>query len=36
MKTTRKRCSGELKARVALEGLRGDLTLAELALIIRA
>jgi hypothetical protein len=36
MKMTSKRCSGELKARVALEGLRGDLTLAELALIIRA
>jgi transposase len=35
MKTTRKRYSGELKARVALEALRGDLTLAELALIAR-
>lgn len=31
MKTTRKRCSGEFKAKVVLEALRGDLTLAELA-----
>ena len=31
MKTTRKRYSGEFKAKVALEAIRGDLTLAELA-----
>ena len=31
MKTTRKRYTGEFKARVALEAIRGDLTLAELA-----
>ncbi len=31
MKTTRKRYSAEFKARVALEAIRGDLTLAELA-----
>lgn len=31
MKTTRKRYSGDFKAKVALEALRGDLTLAELA-----
>jgi transposase len=31
MKTTRKRYSGEFKAKVVLEALRGDLTLAELA-----
>ena len=31
MKTTRKRYSGEFKARVVLAALRGDLTLAELA-----
>ena len=30
MKTTRKRHKGEFKARVALEAIRGDLTLAEL------
>jgi transposase len=28
MKTTRKRYSAELKAKVALEAIRGDLTLA--------
>jgi transposase len=28
MKTTRKRCSGEFKAKVVLEGLRGNLMLA--------
>ena len=31
MKTTRKRYTGEFKAKVALEAIRGDLTLAELA-----
>jgi transposase len=31
MKTTRKRYSPEFKAKVALEAIRGDLTLAELA-----
>ena len=31
MKTTRKRYSAEFKAKVALEAIRGDLTLAELA-----
>ncbi|GGD56369.1 hypothetical protein GCM10010990_01980 [Croceicoccus mobilis] len=31
MKTTRKRYSADFKARVALEAIRGDLTLAELA-----
>ena len=31
MKTTRKRYSAEFKANVALEAIRGDLTLAELA-----
>ena len=31
MKTTRTRYSGEFKAKVALEAIRGDLTLAELA-----
>jgi transposase len=31
MKKTRKRYSAEFKARVALEAIRGDLTLAELA-----
>ena len=31
MKTTRKRYSGDFKAKVALEAIRGDLTLAELA-----
>lgn len=31
MKTTRKRYAGEFKAKFALEALRGDLTLAELA-----
>ena len=31
MKTTRKRYSAEFKARVALDAIRGDLTLAELA-----
>ena len=31
MKTTRKRYSGEFKAKVALEAIRGELTLAELA-----
>lgn len=31
MKTTRKRYSGEFKAKVVLEALRGDLTLVELA-----
>jgi transposase len=31
MKTTRKRYTGEFKARVALEAIRGNLTLAELA-----
>ncbi len=31
MKTTRKRSSVDFKARVALEAIRGDLTLAELA-----
>ena len=31
METTRKRYTGEFKARVALEAIRGDLTLAELA-----
>ncbi len=30
MKTTRKRYSAEFKAKVALEAIRGDLTLAEL------
>ena len=30
MKTTRKRYSADFKARVALEAIRGDLTLAEL------
>ena len=31
MKKTRKRCTGEFKAEVALEAIRGDLTLAKLA-----
>ena len=31
MKMTRKRYTGEFKAKVALEAIRGDLTLAELA-----
>ena len=31
MKTTRKRYSADFKAKVALEAIRGDLTLAELA-----
>lgn len=31
MKTTRKRYTGEFKAKVALEAIRGELTLAELA-----
>ena len=31
MKKTRKRYSAEFKAKVALEAIRGDLTLAELA-----
>jgi transposase len=31
MKTTRKRYSAEFKAKVSLEAIRGDLTLAELA-----
>ena len=31
MKTTRKRYSAQFKAKVALEAIRGDLTLAELA-----
>ena len=31
MKTTRKRYSAEFKSKVALEAIRGDLTLAELA-----
>jgi transposase len=31
MKTTRKRYSAEFKAKVALEAIRGDLTLTELA-----
>ena len=31
MKTTRKRYSAEFKAKVAMEAIRGDLTLAELA-----
>ncbi len=31
MKTTRKRYGADFKARVALEAIRGDLTLAELA-----
>ncbi|MBB5720243.1 transposase [Stakelama sediminis] len=31
MKTTRKRYGAEFKAKVALEAIRGDLTLAELA-----
>ena len=31
MKTTRKRYSAEFKAKVALEAIRGDMTLAELA-----
>lgn len=31
MKTTRKRYSAEFKAKVAMETIRGDLTLAELA-----
>ena len=31
MKATRKRYTGEFKAKVALEAIRGDLTLAELA-----
>nr|AJW29479.1 hypothetical protein pJE1_057 [Sphingomonas sp. JE1]AJW29606.1 Transposase (class V) [Sphingomonas sp. JE1] len=31
MKTTKKRCSAEFKAKVAMEAIRGDLTLAELA-----
>ena len=31
MKTTRKRYTGEFKAKVALEAIRGDLTLGELA-----
>ena len=31
MKTTRKRYAGEFKAKVALEAIRGDLTLADLA-----
>ena len=31
MKTTRKRYTGEFKAKVALEAIRDDLTLAELA-----
>ena len=31
MKTTRKRYTGEFKAKVALKAIRGDLTLAELA-----
>ena len=30
MKTTRKRCSSNFKAKVALEAIRGDLMLAEL------
>ncbi len=30
MKTTRKRYSGEFKAKMTLEAIRGDLTLAEL------
>ena len=30
MKTTRRRYSADFKARVALEAIRGDLTLAEL------
>ena len=30
MKTTRKRYSADFKAKVALEAIRGDLTLAEL------
>jgi transposase len=30
MKTTRKRYSADFKAKVALEAVRGDLTLAEL------
>lgn len=31
MQTTRKRYSAEFKAKVALEAIRGDLTLAELS-----
>ena len=31
MKTTKKRYSADFKAKVALEAIRGDLTLAELA-----
>ena len=31
MKTTRKRYSAEFKAKVAMEAIRGDLVLAELA-----
>jgi len=31
MKTTRKRYSAEFKVKVAMEAIRGDLTLAELA-----
>ena len=31
MKTTRKRYSADFKAKVAMEAIRGDLTLAELA-----
>ncbi len=31
MKTTRKKHTGEFEAKVALEAIRGDLTLAELA-----
>jgi transposase len=31
MKTTRKRCGADFKAKVALEAIGGDLTLAELA-----
>jgi transposase len=30
MKTTKRRCSADFKAKVALEAIRGDLTLAEL------
>ncbi len=30
METPRKRCSADFKAKVALEAIRGDLTLAEL------
>lgn len=31
MKTTRKRYSAEFKAKIAMEAIRGELTLAELA-----